>query len=112
MTRSFKVFWEFYWRLLYNLRAEYWVVNCGLDAYLYLLFQRKFLKLMLLFCFVAVTIPLPLNIYAADGTLKFFESTILSNERFDGIKSWVNVMIVVLFTLATLVTIFDLKEIA
>ena len=103
------MFSEFYWKLLYSLRQEYWVLNCGLDAYLYLLFQRKMLKLMAVFSVVALTIPLPVNVYTAENQWDFFEKITLSSQAM-AFKSWIYVILVIVMTVLTLWMLMDLKQ--
>ena len=79
MTRSFGVFYRLYKKAVGGLNQDYWVLNCGLDAYLYLLFQREILKLLLIYSAIAFSIPLPLNIYMASNSWDWFERIIFSN---------------------------------
>ena len=58
-TKTFSIFKQMFLSIVYKLDMEYWVLHCGTDGYLYLLFQRQMLKLsaflsvvMFLFSFV------------------------------------------------------------
>jgi len=44
-TKTFSIFNDMYSKLLDKLDMEYWSTHCGVDGYLYLLFQRRFLRL-------------------------------------------------------------------
>jgi hypothetical protein len=44
-TKTYSVFKSMFFPLLEKLDMEYWCTHCGVDGYLYLLFQRRFLKL-------------------------------------------------------------------
>ena len=44
-TKTYSVFKNMFFPLLEKLDMEYWCTHCGVDGYLYLLFQRRFLKL-------------------------------------------------------------------
>lgn len=44
-TKTFSIFKRMFLSIVYKLEMEYWVLHCGTDGYLYLLFQRQMLKL-------------------------------------------------------------------
>ena len=44
-TKTFSVFKLMFLPLLDRLDMDYWSTHCGVDGYLYLLFQRRFFKL-------------------------------------------------------------------
>ena len=44
-TKPYSVFKHMFFPLLERLDMEYWCTHCGVDGYLYLLFQRRFLRL-------------------------------------------------------------------
>ena len=44
-TKTFAIFKKMFLGIVYKLEMEYWVLHCGTDGYLYLLFQRQMLKL-------------------------------------------------------------------
>ena len=46
-TKTFNVFYSMFDPLLQKLDMEYWCTHCGVDGYLYLLFQRRFFRLTL-----------------------------------------------------------------
>ena len=39
-TKTFSIFRRMFSSIVYKLEMEYWVLHCGSDGYLYLLFQR------------------------------------------------------------------------
>ena len=47
-TKTFSIFKRMFLSIVYKLEMEYWVLHCGTDGYLYLLFQRQMLKLSLI----------------------------------------------------------------
>jgi hypothetical protein len=44
-TKTLSIFISMFSSLVRKFEFEYWVTHCGTDGYLYLLFQRMFLKL-------------------------------------------------------------------
>ena len=44
-TKTYSVFKNMFFPLLNKLDMDYWSTHCGVDGYLYLLFQRRFFKL-------------------------------------------------------------------
>lgn len=110
MTSSFKVFWEFYYRILKSFKADYWTLNCGLDAYLYLLFQRKLLKLMIFFFVLSMLVSVPTNIFQSSNTEQWFEQTSLSNKNLTVFTCWIHTMLITIFTMAVLRMVFSMKN--
>jgi len=62
-TKSIRVFGSMMWSLIKKLDMEYWATHCGNDGYLYLLFQRRFLKLCLSLSAISIFITIPMNFY-------------------------------------------------
>jgi len=60
-TKTFGIFWSTFSKLMQKLEMEYWVTHCGNDGYLYLLFQRRFLKLTLYLSFVSLALSFFMN---------------------------------------------------
>lgn len=86
---------------------DYWITHTGTDGYLYLLFQRRFLKLLLYFSAISLLISIPINITSGgssgDKTYEdWFERTTLNNKELSGLKSWGHVLLVLIFTLLTI----------
>lgn len=46
-TKTLSIFMSMFGSLIRKFEFDYWVTHCGTDGYLYLLFQRMFLKLTL-----------------------------------------------------------------
>ena len=44
-TKTFSVFKAMFMPMLTKLDEDYWCTHCGVDGYLYLLFQRRFFRL-------------------------------------------------------------------
>lgn len=44
-TKTFSVLKTMFLPLVRELKMDYWCTHCGVDGYLYLLFQRRFLRL-------------------------------------------------------------------
>ena len=44
-TKTYSVFRPIFFPLLRELKMDYWCTHTGLDGYMYLLFQRRFLRL-------------------------------------------------------------------
>ena len=44
-TKTYSVFIKMFNPLLEELNQDYWTTHTGVDGYMYLLFQRRFLKL-------------------------------------------------------------------
>ena len=60
-TKTFKIFERMFSGIVWNLDMEYWVSHCGNDAYLYLLFQRRFGKLALQLFFISIIASVAIN---------------------------------------------------
>lgn len=69
---------------------DYWVTNTGTDGYLYLLFQRRFLKLLVYFSVISLCVSIPINVTMANQEAEssdqainiqdWFEKTTLNNK--------------------------------
>ncbi len=85
---------------------EYWITHCGTDGYLYLLFQRRFLKLLFYFSIISICVSVPMNVTSSmiDSTYleDWFEQTTLNNKELSSVKSWMHVFLVLVFTLLTI----------
>lgn len=79
---------------------DYWVTHCGTDGYLYLLFQRRFLKLLMYFSVISLCVSIPINAGSDEGD--WFEKTTLNNKELNNFKGWVHVILVLVFTLLTI----------
>lgn len=61
-TKTYQVFTEFFRTIVDKLDRDYWITHCGTDGYLYLLFQRRFLKLLLWFSLISILVSIPVNV--------------------------------------------------
>ena len=52
---------------------EYWTTHCGLDAYLYLLFQRRMLRLILAIGIISLIVSFPVNLFTQRNDDDWFE---------------------------------------
>ena len=83
---------------------DYWVTHCGTDGYLYLLFQRRFLKILFYFSLISICVSVPVNVTSAVAETyeDWFEQTTLNNKELGSFRSWLHVFLVLTFTLLTI----------
>ena len=106
-TKTFSIFWTMFTGIVWKLEAEYWVSHCGNDAYLYLLFQRKFGKLALLLTFISIITSIGINSLKQEevekgGLSAFFDRAILDNKEMTDYRSWYHVIMVLIITSMTI----------
>ena len=53
-TKTFSVFKTMFFPLIRELKMDYWSTHCGVDGYLYLLFQRRFLRLTIYMSIISI----------------------------------------------------------
>lgn len=85
-----------------KLDMDYWVTHTGTDGYLYLLFQRRFLKLTLYFSIITLCVSIPINVTSSTNVEDWFERTTLNNKELTRLRSWVHVALVFVFTILTI----------
>ncbi|CAI2385080.1 unnamed protein product [Moneuplotes crassus] len=117
-TKSFRVFWKVFKEKYMSLNENYWVKNCGVDAFLYLLLQRKVASLLFWIGSISFILSLFFNL-ASDETLDIQDhkwrndwsiKVLYGNKDFiKGVWSWVQVILCCLITLWTLNTVYELK---
>jgi hypothetical protein len=56
---------EFFRGMLDRFGRDYWATQCGQDAYLYLLFQRKLMRLMVVIGGASMIVSLSSNLFSA-----------------------------------------------
>ena len=102
-TKTFSVFKAMFMPMLQKLDEEYWCTHCGVDGYLYLLFQRRFFRLsvyMTLISFIAQIIVTVLDQNANFRIFGFIDKQdaiySLSEE-----KAWGSIIVIFVFTLLT-----------
>jgi hypothetical protein len=65
-TKTFSVFYSSFKVLLHKLDMEYWSTHCGVDGYLYMLFQRRFLQLTIYMTIISIIVQGLLYIFDKD----------------------------------------------
>jgi hypothetical protein len=96
------VFTTFFSRILAKLDMDYWVTHTGTDGYVYLLFQRRFLKLTLYLAVISLCVSIPINVTSSSDVDDWFERTTLNNKELTKWKSWSHVVLILIFTLLTI----------
>lgn len=81
---------------------DYWITHCGTDGYLYLLFQRRFLKLLIVFSTISLIVAIPINATSGTSYEDWFERTTLNNKELSHAKGWMHVFLVLVFTSLTI----------
>ena len=59
-TKTLGIFWSLYYNIVKTLDMEYWVTHCGIDGYVYLLLQRRFLRMTI----YLATLTLAFNLFS------------------------------------------------
>ena len=125
-TKTFAIFKKMFLSIVYKLEMEYWVLHCGTDGYLYLLFQRQMLKLAVYLSVVMFLFSSIMNLDAEDkrsqtkasesGTgsehLSFIEKTTLSNRELSNNRSWFHVLMVAVITFLTITVVMRTRQLA
>jgi hypothetical protein len=92
--------------LIEELNQDYWCTHTGVDGYMYLLFQRRFLKLTYYMTAISFFAQFLLYLIEKDFEFSLFGDKKLQNENgeielsFE--KSWVSITIIFLFTIITI----------
>jgi hypothetical protein len=108
-TSSFSVFWDFYIKIMTAFNAEYFTLNWGIDAYIYMLFQRKMMKLMLFYAVLSLIFAIPINIVSSSSGEEWFEKMTINNKELTYLSWWTHTFLMIVFTMATLYTFYELK---
>lgn len=90
--------------------TEYITLNCGLDAYIYLLFQRKMMKLMLFYAVLSLVFAIPINIVSSTSGEEWFEKMTLNNKELTALSCWVHTILLIVFSAATMYTFYQMKH--
>jgi len=109
-TRSPSILYEFFRNMLSRFSREYWSSQCGQDAYLYLLFQRRLVRLALVLALVSMVASLSANLFLAEDQTQWFQKSSLDNKTLTPVTAWLHCGLTLLFTVATFYTVFDLRE--
>ena len=64
-TTSPSILYDFFKKVLTQFDRDYWSTHCGKDAYLYLLFQRKLMKLAIIIGIGCLTVSFSTNLFVA-----------------------------------------------
>ena len=68
------------------------------------------LKLLAIMSIIAIALPTPVNLITSSNMVEWFELMIFSEKELSGMKSWIHVMMVFLFTGFTFFILFDMKN--
>ena len=108
-----------FFSIVYKLEMEYWVLHCGCDGYLYLLFQRQMLKLSVILSVIMFIFSVVMNLDARDQSetdkntkLSFIDKATLSNRELSNNRSWFHVLMVAVITFVTISMITKIRKMA
>jgi hypothetical protein len=103
------ILWEFFTRVLEKLDMNYWCTHCGVDGYIYLLFQRKILQLTLCFSILALLFSIPINtLFLMEED--WIERILIHNKTLSNSTAWFHVLMVVFITAMTFKFMIELRE--
>ena len=118
-TKTFSIFRKMFFSIVYKLEMEYWVLHCGCDGYLYLLFQRQMLKLSVILSVIMFIFSVVMNLDARDQSetdkntkLSFIDKATLSNRELSNNRSWFHVLMVAVITFVTISMITKIRTMA
>ena len=113
-SRSLEIIAEKYLQLLFDFNPVYWVRHCGIDAYIFLNFQRTFFKLFAIMSIMSICVSIPVNVFTSsdeDWSLEnLFVRTTLNNKTMTEFTSWLHVGLLVGFSLFSFRFIFQMKD--
>jgi len=113
-SRSVDLIVDKYLSLLWNFDPNYWIRHCGIDAYIYLLYQRTIFKLLGLMCALSICVSIPVNVFTSSdenwSLENLFVRTTLNNRTMTQFTSWLHVVLLVGFSLFAFRTIFQMRE--
>lgn len=114
------MFTQFFETIVEKLDRDYWITHCGCDGYLYLLFQRRFLKLLIWFSVISMLVSIPVNVTSEIENIEkkstveevgdWFERTTLNNKELGSFKGWVHVALIMVFTILTVRVIMKTRR--
>lgn len=93
---------------LWDLKPEYWLQHCGTEAYLYLLYQRSMIRLLLIYSAVVVVATIPLNLATSQEEAFFTRTTIAGG--LSSYASWFQVALVYFFSIGVFITTAGLRQ--
>lgn len=101
---------------------EYWVLHCGVDGYLYVLFQRRMLKLSVSLAAIMFIFSVLMNLNASTeasdsrddkASFAFFlDKATLSNRELTNYRSWYHVLLVTIITALSIRMIAKTRRLA
>lgn len=68
-TKTVRIFWSMFKSLVTKLEPEYWSTHCGIDGYLFLLFQRRFIRLTFWLTVISLSLTFIMNTILPVGAL-------------------------------------------
>ncbi len=113
-SRSLEIIIDKYLQMLWKFDSSYWVQYCGIDAYIFLYFQRTAFKLFAVMSALSICVSIPVNVFTSsdeDWRLEnLFVRTTLNNKTMTEFTSWLHVAMLVGFSLYCFRTIFQMKD--
>ena len=103
-TRSLPLLINKFSELLSKFDPKYWIMNTGLDGFIYLQFQRTMLKSFLIMGIISLGISIAINMISSayEGTFSsqtWIIRTTQYNSFFKEVAAWSQVILVILFTI-------------
>ncbi len=96
--------------MLSKFNRDYWTTQCGQDAYLYLLFQRKLLKLTFFLGISSLAVSIATNYFLSDTKKDWIEQSTLGNKVLTPVTAWIHAILGIAFSYYAFKTIFDLRD--
>eukprot|EP00357_Protocruzia_adherens_P016895 CAMPEP_0115016764 /NCGR_PEP_ID=MMETSP0216-20121206/27668_1 /TAXON_ID=223996 /ORGANISM="Protocruzia adherens, Strain Boccale" /LENGTH=723 /DNA_ID=CAMNT_0002387357 /DNA_START=291 /DNA_END=2462 /DNA_ORIENTATION=- len=95
--------------ILYKLDVDHWVGVCGSDAYIYLLYQRKMIKMLFIFGIISLFVSLPVNLLG-DWPEPVLERITIYNKNLSWETTWIHVILILIFTFGVFKTVRNVKR--
>ena len=110
-TTSPSILYDFFKRVMVKFDRDYWVTHCGQDAYLYLLLQRKLMRLAILTGVLSLIVSFSANLFTAPTQEEWFTKSSLNFKEFTTpLSAWIHVCLIIFITAITFYTVFELRE--
>lgn len=92
-TKTFSVLRTMFLPLVRELKMDYWCTHCGVDGYLYLLFQRRFLRLTIYMSTISIIAQVTQYFMINNYNFRVFgENNKQDKDKIDGIDIFKNVV--------------------
>ena len=103
-TKTYSVLKALFFPLLNKLEMDYWCTHCGVDGYLYLLFQRRFFTLTKYMVFISFASQFVLWLVDPDFEFSIFGDNRMQETKSElsSAKAWVSICIIFIFTMLTI----------